>query len=584
MYDLPSKTINDIYSKDYIALDKDVKVNTAVNMMLKNNLPEVIIIDENEYVIGILTHNDIANAMKERYKLSTITLAKFVNKSIRTVSENAVLSECRDAMYKLKYGQLPVTRNGKLVGVIRSTHIRDHYYMEVEEFNYKIRNIIEAIHEAVCVIDQYGVIVYWNKSAEKLYKIKADDIIGKSVLKYFPSAILTKVLTEKEAVENVLHSPREDTYIAISASPVYYKGELFAIVSTDRDITDVMNLSNDLEKATSTVKLLEEQVDKISSDTFGGLIGNDPDFLKCVDVGRLVAKSNVSVYISGESGTGKEVFARAIHKKSNLEGLFVPVNCSAIPNELFESEFFGYESGAFTGASQNGKIGYFELADNGTLFLDEVADLPLNLQAKLLRVIESGEFNKVGSSELKKVNVRIISATNKDLSKLMKNGEFREDLYYRLNVVNINLPSLRDRKQDIELFIDKFIAEISQKNQIDQPEITNSAINMLKNYCWNGNIRELKNTVEQMLVLCQDNKLDISDIPSHIQRSYAKNDNEIIDDFDINKAVENLEKNMIKSALLKTEGNKTETAKLLGIKRTTLYYKLNYYGFTNQDA
>ncbi len=570
-------TIKNIYDKHFLALKKSVKLSSAIDLMLKEDLNEAIIVNDDFQVIGILTHSDISASMKSSSNYENTLLEKYTKSSVRTVSEKARLSDCRDTMYNLKIGQLPVTKNGKLVGVIRSSHIRDHYYMGVEEFNHKLKNIIEAIHEGVCVIDKNGIVVYWNKSAEKLYNVKATDIIGKEIKDFFPEAILSRVLNENEAVENILHTPREDTHIAISASPVYYKNELFAVVSTDRDITDVINLSKDLEKANTTLRFLEEEVDRIANDTFAGLTGQDSVFLKNVNIGRQVAKSNVNVYIAGESGTGKDVFARAIHKKSDRTGLFVPVNCSAIPSELFESEFFGYEKGAFTGASESGKIGFFELANNGTLFLDEVADLPLNLQAKLLRILENGQFNKIGSSKTQKVDVRVISATNKNLNHLMQTGKFREDLYYRLNVVDIFLPPLRERGSDVELFLDKFLTELSEENNRKKPKIAPETLEILKKYSWKGNIRELKNSIEQMIVLSNSDVLLPIDIPGHIHRWIEDVKTEQINDFDLTTSVENLEKNMIISALEKCNYNKAKAAKLLNIKRSTLYYKINYY-------
>ncbi len=207
-------------------------------------------------------------------------------------------------------------------------------------------------------------------------------------------------------------------------------------------------------------------VDSIGENVFGTIIGTSPVIKESIELSKRVAKSTASILIRGESGTGKEVFARAIYKESGCEGLFIPVNCSAVPDQLFESEFFGYESGAFTGASKKGKMGIFELANNGVVFLDEIADLPMHMQAKLLRVLQEGEVRRVGAEKNREINCRIISATNKDLKKMVIDGTFREDLYFRLNVIQLSLPPLRERKEDIEVLAYSFLKEISQKNKM----------------------------------------------------------------------------------------------------------------------
>jgi transcriptional regulator with PAS, ATPase and Fis domain len=283
--------------------------------------------------------------------------------------------------------------------------------------------------------------------------------------------------------------------------------------------------------------------------------------------------------IYGESGTGKEVFSRAIHKHSGRKGLFVPVNCSAIPHELFESEFFGYEGGAFTGASKKGKMGIFELANNGTVFLDEIADLPLQMQAKLLRVLQENELRRIGGEKMIKIDCRIICATNKNLQEMVDKETFREDLYFRLNVINLVLPSLRSREGDLDLFIHKFLVDTSTANDKPICRISPEAIKILRNYKWKGNVRELKNTIEHMVVLNSTGKINSEDIPDYILKSV--NSDPVLmsdDDMDINVVVEKAERNVITKALRTCKGNKTKASKMLNIPRTTLYYKIEQYG------
>ncbi|MGO1370215.1 MAG: sigma 54-interacting transcriptional regulator, partial [Senegalia sp. (in: firmicutes)] len=270
------------------------------------------------------------------------------------------------------------------------------------------------------------------------------------------------------------------------------------------------------------------------------------------------------------------------HDYSGVSGLFIPVNCSAIPNELFESEFFGYDEGAFTGASKKGKMGFFELANNGTLFLDEIGELPLFMQAKLLRVLQDNKFSRVGGEKLINTNVRIISATNKSLVDMVDKGNFREDLFYRLNVIEIELPPLRERKNDVVLLIHYFLKELAEKNNKKIPKISSNVLEILKKYNWKGNIRELKNTVEYLLVLSANDVIYENMLPHHILDEvgdYKKNiKDDIIKSFDLNKSIEELEKKLINEALNESQGNKAKASKLLKIPRSTLHYKINNYG------
>ncbi|MGM0410921.1 MAG: sigma 54-interacting transcriptional regulator, partial [Bacillota bacterium] len=305
---------------------------------------------------------------------------------------------------------------------------------------------------------------------------------------------------------------------------------------------------------------------------FDIIIGQSEIIKNKINKAAQVARTNSSIVISGKTGTGKEIFARTIHCYSKRKGDFIPVNCSAIPESLFESEMFGYVEGAFTGASNKGRLGKFQRAHKGTLFLDEIEALPLTMQPKLLRVLQDKEIVPVGSDKKVKVDVRIIAATNENLRELVEEGKFREDLYYRLNVVEINLPELRQRKSDIPLFIRYFIEQFCKENNIyNQPKIESEVLKILMNYNWKGNVRELKNTVEHLVLFSKNGIITKENIPEYIlsQQNIEENLG-----FDLNKNLESKEISLIKKALDKTDGNKKLAAELLNIPRSTLYYKL----------
>ena len=294
--------------------------------------------------------------------------------------------------------------------------------------------------------------------------------------------------------------------------------------------------------ARKQLEILERQIKGYSQEPFKRIIGKSERIQDKINISKQVATSNVSVLITGESGTGKEEFARAIHFYSGLSGNFVPVNCSAIPYELFESEFFGYTRGAFTGARKEGKNGFFELANEGTLFLDEIGDLPLPMQGKLLRVLQDKKIKKVGGEKHIPLNVRIISATNQDLHELIEKDLFREDLFYRINVVEIKLPPLRERKEDIIPLVDFFLKEFCKENNKPLPIIESNVVEILVENDWKGNIRELKNVVEHMAIMCNGRVISLEHLPKYIvKKDFSDFYNYNVDVFDLNESLANFE-------------------------------------------
>ena len=318
------------------------------------------------------------------------------------------------------------------------------------------------------------------------------------------------------------------------------------------------------------VQQLEKQV--IHQYTFENILGESLAIKRAVELAQKVSATDATVLLSGETGTGKEVFANAIHNNSKRAGKsFVALNCSAFSKDLLESEIFGHKAGAFTGAVKE-KKGLIEEANGGTIFLDEIGEMPVELQAKLLRVLENGEFIKVGDTKTVKVNVRIISATNRNLEEEVKKGHFREDLYYRLNVFSILLPSLNERKKDIALLAKHYVNVFSVKMNKKILNIQDSFITHLEHHNWKGNIRELKNVIERAVILCDEDTLVLQHLPVEIQHQ-ENNTGNVLSAFDLSS----IEKLHIQRVLNYTKGNKTETARLLNIGLTTLYRKIEEY-------
>lgn len=327
-------------------------------------------------------------------------------------------------------------------------------------------------------------------------------------------------------------------------------------------------------------KYLHKAVNKVAGNmatyTFKNIISEDEKMKQLINAAKRIARTNSCILIEGESGTGKELFAHAIHNHSNrAKGPFVAINCASLPRDLIESELFGYEKGAFTGALKEGKPGKFELANGGTIFLDEIGELPLELQAKLLRVLDNISIRRIGGNYEKKLDVRIIAATNRDLLKEMKNKNFREDLYYRLNVFKLEIPPLRERKGDIKLCANHFLNNFNRQNHQTTKALSDGFIRCLENYKWIGNVRELQNIIERAYYLCEDSIITEEHLPQYISL-YMDDYTEKEVDIPI-VPIENVEKNNIINMLLKCEKNVIQAGKNLNMSKSTIYRKIKKY-------
>ena len=331
-------------------------------------------------------------------------------------------------------------------------------------------------------------------------------------------------------------------------------------------------LSRAMEKAKAQRKSAAGRQPE-TAPSFEAVIGSSKAMRDAVELARKVAATDTSVLLTGEAGTGKEVFAQAIHREGGRSGkAFVAVNCSAFAKDLLESELFGHRAGAFTGAAKD-KKGLFEEADGGTIFLDEIGEMPIDLQAKLLRVLESGEFLKIGETKPRKVDMRVIAATNRDLPEEIRTGNFREDLYYRLSVFQIRLPSLQERPSDIDEYIRHFAGIFAGKMGKKIDAVDPGYLDLLKRHAWRGNVRELRNVVERSMIMAEGTTLRVGDLPIEFQRENGSDGNDAPP-----TSLDAIEKQHIAKILSYTGGNKTETARLLGIGVTTLYRKIDEYG------
>lgn len=387
----------------------------------------------------------------------------------------------------------------------------------------------------------------------------------KSVHKQYPELAVI-IISGQATIQNAVTATREGAYDFIEKP-----------ISKEKLLLSIKNALRSRSLQRENLELKRQITGKYE------LIGDSPamrDVLKQVEK---VAPTNGRVLITGESGTGKELVARAIHENSlRKDGPFIKVNCAAIPEELIESELFGSEKGAYTGAHQT-REGKFSLADGGTLFLDEVGDMSLKVQAKVLRVLQEGEFEKVGGQKTIKVDVRVLAATNKDLEKEVRAGNFREDLYFRLNVVPIVLPPLRRRKTDVPVLAKAFIRQYAQENGVRPKEISETAMQALRTYDWPGNIRELKNIIERLMIMSSSQVVDIEDLPAHIRKPDTNLPFHIEDGLTLKEMRERVEREYILLALKRNDWNITQTARELDVDRTNLHKKIRYYGLSEHE-
>lgn len=334
------------------------------------------------------------------------------------------------------------------------------------------------------------------------------------------------------------------------------------------------------------VKMLSRFSSQRPRFTFEDIIGNTTSLAETVRLAKVAAQSNSNVLITGDSGTGKELFSQSVHNASNFaEGPFIPVNCAAIPKDLIESELFGYAEGAFTGARKGGYIGKFEQATGGTIFLDEIGDMPIDLQVKLLRVLQEKVIQRVGSGHLIPISTRVIAATNRDLNKMISEGEFREELYWRLNVITIAIPPLNDRKIDIPVFVKFFIKKYAETNSKEIKEIDSIALQHMIDYSWHGNVRELENSIEHAILISEGNLITWEDLPNTLRERYDEERKPGNSGTTIEKAKQEREdssRKLYREALIQTQGDVEKAAANLGMSRATFYRRMKKYGIIDE--
>lgn len=459
--------------------------------------------------------------------------------------------------------------------------------MKREYYKYIFDEILKMTDDGFIVVDKNGIVVDINDQYCDFLGRDKKEAIGHSILNIISNSKMIDIVNKRYRDEGMIHKfvegetkEESNDFLLVNRSCVFDdEGEVIAGVAQVKFRLQTFDSAQKLMREYSELQFYKEEYNKVESNrhSFDMMIGKSKEFLKIKKSAIKFSKTDFSILITGETGTGKEVFAQSIHKNSSRRNKpMISINCAAIPHELIESELFGYEEGSFTGARKGGKPGKFELADEGTIFLDEIGDMPYDMQSKLLRVLQENEIERVGGTKTVPIDVRVIAATRQDLQDMVKNGKFREDLYYRLNVVNIEMLPLRERKDDIELLAKCFLDKLNCKYK-SLISISDEALKCLSNYSWPGNIRELENVIKSAFASCEDMIINLSDLPSKMISYGDKYRSGEISEKKLKYLVDNYEALLLKDALKRNEGNVCATARELGIHRSLLYKKMEKY-------
>lgn len=440
--------------------------------------------------------------------------------------------------------------------------------------------IIEALTETLfyglVIVDENGIITHLNENYCRFLQVNQSEAIGMHVTEVIENTRMHHVLNTGKA--EMFHPQFiRNNYMIANRTPLKVDGHIIGVVGVVlfRDMHDLSNLNSEIRHLLAEVEWYKRQLNQQTGVKYfiHDIIGSSDAILEIKEKMKKIAPSNLPTLITGESGTGKELIAHSIHQLSDRsEKPFISINCAAIPEHLFESELFGYEAGAFTGAKKEGKQGKFQLAHGGTLFLDEIGDMPLNTQVKLLRVLQEGEIQKVGGIAPYKVDVRIITATNQTLDKLVEDKKFRQDLYYRINVMNIHLPPLRNRPDDIMIIANYLLTKLTEKARKRVTGFSEEVVQLFQKHTWPGNIRELENVIQSAIFLTNNEVIERDDVPKIIQPG----ENKTIKIRNLKSVVKQAERDAISQALKETSDKKM-VAEKLEISLSTLYEKINEY-------
>ncbi|MPQ43756.1 sigma 54-interacting transcriptional regulator [Clostridium tarantellae] len=562
-------------------VDKLICESQIANEQVLENVPiGIIVIDLYQNIININDYSlkligksyDDVIGKPILEALPTINLTSIVDKKLKLTQFGEILHVNNKIAL---VNSTPLFINDKIIGAV--SVIQDvSDLVGMKEINEKFKKILENSQDMICFLDEQGKVNYVNPAYIKTFANHSKDIIGKDINEISPYGFRAKAFNKKMALNDVIHH-KEGIKVISNIEPLFIDNEFKGVISTSKPINVLKDIIYKLNKSEEELNYYKKEfLKQISKDSsFKDIIGFNRTLHDMIYICQKASESTSTVLVRGESGTGKELIAKAIHNNSNRKDKpFVRVNCAAIPENLLESELFGYEKGAFTGAIKE-KPGKFAIADSGTIFLDEIGDMPLSMQVKLLRVLQEREIERIGAIHSQKIDVRVIAATNRNLEKMMKESTFREDLYYRLNVLAVNLPPLRERKEDIPPLIEHFIKKLNNKLNKNILGIDKDALSLLEEYSWPGNIRELENIIERCMNFCDEKYISSAYLPSYMKPLKKLDYSLNLDENNI-LTFEEYEKQIIELAMKKYK-TYNKAGKALGLTHRTISLKCKKY-------
>lgn len=564
----------------------DASGNLKAILSASNNC--ILSIDNDGYITYLNTATlKLLNATEEE------TLGRHINNVIPDSRLPEIVKEGQSHIgYKFQIGEktvitnrTPIIQNGHVVGAVAVFQDITELQNTLEELanvrNYKeiLETVMENDYDCVVVVDANGIITMFNKAYEQFIGVPKDQAIGKHVTEVIENTRM-HIVAKTGIAEMAELQKINGSEMICNRFPIKKDGKIWGALGKTmfKDVKEFQALIEKFNKLQTELEYYKDMVTTFQGIhyTFDNIIGSSHIMNEVKAMAQRVAHSSSTVLIRGESGTGKELFANAIHYASpRKNGPFIKVNCSAIPENLLESELFGYDEGAFTGAKKGGKIGKIELAHKGTILLDEIGDMPVNMQIKLLRVLQEKEIERVGGTSTIPVDVRVIAATNRNLEDLINEGKFRLDLYYRLNVVEFRIPPLRAHKEDLEELIYYHLGKLAVKMGYPAPHIDQEALKLALNYDWPGNVRELENVLERCLNFMESGVIKAGILPNHIRNYQKGREGRFLE---LKDHLEETERLSIINALKACGGNKVKAAKALGISRAGIYQKIEKYG------
>lgn len=570
---------------DLTQLDNIIEHTKLVNEQIIENLPiGIAVVDINASVVSINDYGlkliekraDEVVGLNIKNVLASSSLSEAV---VKNQHKSGIIQHFKDKILIANISTILTENN--IVGAVEV--FQDISELEgMKELNEKFKKLINTSGDLISFIDENRKITYINPSYLNYFPNHSESI-GMDLAEVSPDGLRMKAFISKKKFENVVNK-KENVEMISTVEPIYIDGKFKGIISISKPVNHIKSLLKKLEESEERLNYYKEELlrQKMLSQSFGDIIGSSSSLKDCLVIAEKASKSTSTVLIRGESGTGKELIAKAIHNNSERKDKpFVRVNCAAIPENLLESELFGHEKGAFTGAV-NSKPGKFAIANSGTIFLDEVGDMPKSMQAKMLRVLQEREFESVGGLTTHKIDVRILAATNRNLEAMIETGEFREDLYYRLNVMSIFLPPLRSRIEDIPLLSENLIDKLNKKLGKSISGIDNEAIVYLQNYNWPGNIRELENIIERAINMCDDSIIGSKDFPLYITKKSENTGNLINLVNGELLGFEEYEKELIATAMKKYKSY-NKAGKILGLTHRTIALKCEKYGIIHNS-